>query len=64
MKQKNKEKWMKPSKRFLVWTLFIVSILPVVFFFLGSIPLSVRVWQPLIKAELEKYEMEKYTPIV
>ena len=64
MKQKNKEKRIKPSKRFLVWTLFIVSILPVVFFFLGPIPLAVRVWQPLVKAELEKYEMEEYTSIV
>ena len=64
MKQKNMKKEKKPSKRILVWTLAIVSILPVVFFFLGSIPLSVRVWQPLVKAELEKYEMEEYTPIV
>lgn len=64
MKQRNEKKEMKKSAHILVWTILIVSIFPVLFFFLGSIPLSVRVWQPLVKAELQKYDMEEYTPIV
>lgn len=64
MKQRNEKKGMKNPAHILVWTILIVSIFPVLFFFLGSIPLSVRVWQPLVKAELQKYEMEEYTPIV
>ncbi len=64
MKQKNRKKNTKKRIIVLSSVLFVIALFSWLFFSLGSIPLSVQIWKPLVKEELKKYDLEEYTPVV
>lgn len=64
MKQYNQKKQLKNSIIILSGVLLACVFLTWLFFTAGSIPLSVRIWTPLVKKELQANDLEEYTPIV
>ena len=64
MEQKSKKGWLKKALILLSSILGAIALFSVLFFYLGTIPLAVQVWEPLVKEELKKYDLEEYTPVV
>lgn len=64
LEQKSGKGWLKKALILLSSILGAIALFSVLFFYLGTIPLAVQVWEPLVKEELKKYDLEEYTSVV